>query len=149
MIKPKSPALDGYNVAMPYLMVQDVEAELNFIENAFGGEVIERIYHPDGYLMHGEARIRDSVIMMGKVRKGFPPVEGMIYVFVRDVEEAYLSALENDAESLKKPDLTFYGIKEAGVKDLQGIQWWIAEVVEKITEKEIEQRLLEEVKKEE
>jgi uncharacterized glyoxalase superfamily protein PhnB len=147
MIKPKSPALDGYNVAMPYLMVPDVEAELNFIENAFGAEIIERIYHPDGYVMHGEARIRDSVVMIGKVRKGFPPMEGMVYVFVRDAEETYLSALENDAESLKKPYLTFYGMKEAGIKDQQGIQWWIAEIVERISSEEIEKRLLETINK--
>lgn len=148
MTKLKSPALEGYNVAMPYLMVQEVEKELNFIENVFGGEIIERIFHPNGYLMHGEARIRDSVIMLGRVRKGFPPMEGMIFVYVRDVEETYLSALEHGAESLRKPAVTFYGMKEAGVKDQQGIQWWIGEIVEKMDHQAIEKRLFEEVSKE-
>jgi len=141
MSKPKSPALKGYNVALPYLMVHDIEKELNFIENVFGGEVIERVNHPEGFLIHGEARIRDSVIMIGKVKKGFPPMESMIYIFSRDVEQTYLSALEHGAESITKPEVTFYGIKEAGVKDLQGIQWWIGEVIENVTHAELIDRI--------
>lgn len=144
---PKSPALEGYNVALPYLMVHDIESELNFIENVFSGEIIERVFHPDGYLMHGEARVRDSVIMIGKIKKGFPTMESMMYIFTRDVEETYLSALEYGAESLSKPEVKFYGIKEAGVKDQQGIQWWIGEVVEKISGEEIHQRLYHETKR--
>ncbi len=147
MNKSKSPALEGYNVALPYLMVHDIESELNFIENVFGGEIIERVIHPEGYLMHGEARVRDSVIMIGKIKKGFPPMESMIYMFTRDVEETYLSALEYGAESLSKPELKFYGIKEAGVKDQQGVQWWIGEVVEKISDEQIHQRLYQETRK--
>ena len=140
--------MEGYNVACPYLMVQDVEKELNFIENVFGGDIIERVFHPEGNLIHGEARIRDSVIMIGKAKKGFPPVEAMIYVFRRDVEETFLSALENGAESISKPHETFYGMKEAGVKDQQGVQWWIAEIVENISREEMQQRLLSQYKTE-
>ena len=146
MTKPKSPALKGYNVACPYLMVNDVEAELNFIENVFGGEIIERVEHPDGFLIHGEARIRDSVIMIGKIRKGFPAVESMVYVFRKDVEQTYLSALEHGAESISKPAMKFYGMKEAGVKDLQGVQWWIAEIVEQVSGEEMKRRLQEQVR---
>jgi len=141
---PKSPSPDGYNAASPYLMVHDIEAELNFVENVFNGDIIERVYHPDGDLIHGEARILDSVIMIGKIKKGFPSMEAMIYVYCFDAEETYLRALEHDAESLSKPEKKFYGIKEAGVKDRQGIQWWIAEVVEELTEEEINKRLKEE-----
>lgn len=135
--------MEGYNVACPYLMVNDVEKELNFIENVFGGEVMDRVFHPEGNLIHGEARIRDSVIMIGKSKRGFPSMEAMIYVFRKDVKQTYLTALENGAESLSKPHETFYGMKEAGVKDQQGVQWWISEIIEKLSREEMQKRLLE------
>ncbi len=141
----KSPALDGRNVACPYLMVSDIEGELNFIENVFGAEIIERVYHPDGHLIHGEARIRNSVIMIGEVKKGFPLIEAVVYVYTHDVQATYLLALEQEAESLSKPELKFYGLKEATVKDLQGVQWRIAEVVEKLSKEEMERNLRKEL----
>jgi uncharacterized glyoxalase superfamily protein PhnB len=137
----KSPALEGRNVACPYLMVSDIEKELNFIENVFGAEIIERVYHPDGDLIHGEARIRNSVIMLGKAKKGFPQSEALVYVYTPDVQFTYLQALEQGAESLSKPELKFYGLKEATVKDDMGVQWRIAEVVQKLTKEEMEENL--------
>lgn len=137
----KSPALEGRNVAIPYLMVSDIEAELNFIENVFGGEIIERVYHPDGHLMHGEAKIQKSVIMIGEVKKGYPMMESRVYVYTHNAQETYLSALEEEAESLTKPETKFYGIKEAIVKDLQGVEWHIAEVIEDLSSEEMERNL--------
>ena len=145
----KSPALEGRNVAMPYLMVSNIEAELNFIENVFGAEIIERVYHPDGRLIHGEARIRNSVIMIGEVKKGYPMMECRVYVYTNNAQETYLSALEQEAESLSKPEIKFYGIKEAIVKDLQGVQWHIAEAVEHLSSEEMERNLRNELNTEE
>lgn len=144
----KSPALEGRNVACPYLMINDIETELNFIENVFGAEIIERIYHPDGHLIHGEARIRNSIIMIGEAKKGYPPMEALVYVYTHDVQSTYLSALEQEAESLSKPEMKFYGLKEAAVKDLQGVQWRIAEVVEALTKEEMEKNLRKELNEE-
>ncbi|MES2733308.1 MAG: VOC family protein [Bacteroidota bacterium] len=144
-IATQSPAPQGYSTVCPYLMVDSIELELEFLKNVFNAEILEQLKQPDGSIMHGEVRIVDTVIMMGKSRKDYPPTQSMTYVFNNTVDETYERALKNGATSLMEPGNRFYGIREAGVKDPQGNQWWIAQPIENITQAEMEKRLAENV----
>lgn len=143
----KKIAPEGYSTVCPYLMVDSVEKELDFLKTIFQAEIIEQLHQPEGEVMHGEARIGDSVIMMGKSRKEWPAREGANYVFVENVDEVFDRAIKYDAVSLMQPSDQFYGNREAGFKDLQGNQWWIAAQVEKVSVEEMEKRLAEKSKK--
>lgn len=128
-------------------MVESVEKELDFLKNVFLAEIIEQLHQPEGEVMHGEARIGDSVIMMGRSRKDWPPGEAANYVFVENVDDVFDRAIKYGAAPIMKPADQFYGNREAGFKDIQGNQWWIAAQIEKVSVEEMEKRLAEQSKK--
>ena len=51
---------------------------------------------------------------------------GEIYVYVPDVDSAYLKAIELGAESIAKPEDKSYEERAAGVQDEFGNKWWIS-----------------------
>ena len=58
---------DGYTSVAPYLVVDDAEAALSFVERVFGGERLRRIDRPDGTIAHAAVRIDDTVVMIGSI----------------------------------------------------------------------------------
>lgn len=141
--KSKRIAPEGYSVVCPYLMVDSVEDELDFLKTVFSAETKEQLKLDDGTIQHGEAIIGDTVIMMGKARKGWPATFGANYVFVENTDEVYNKAIESGSSTLLVPADRFYGYREAGIKDRQGNTWWIAQVLEVLTEDEMQKRLAE------
>src|SRR5258708_36117456 len=56
---------DGYHTVTPYLTVRGAAQAMEFYSRALGAQEIERMTSPDGkYVMHGELRSGDSVIML-------------------------------------------------------------------------------------
>ncbi len=55
-----------YHNVTPYLVVPDVSKLINFLEQVFGAKQIELIPGKDGNPTHGEVRIGDSIIMIGR-----------------------------------------------------------------------------------
>lgn len=137
-----SPAPAGFHTITPYLVVEDIEALISFLKAAFGAEETERVPGPDGVTRHAEVRIGDSVVMMGAAQEGYPPLPAALYMYVEDTDASYASALDAGAESLMEPADQFYGDRNAGVKDSQGITWWIATRVENLTAEELRKRAL-------
>ena len=132
---------EGYHNVTPYLVVQDIEALIAFLKEAFDAEETERVPGSDGTTRHAEVRIGDSVVMMGTSR-GNSPVPGMLYVYTEDVDTAYSRALKAGGESIAQPENQFYGDRTAGVKDSQGNIWYMATRVENLSEEELRERAL-------
>ena len=138
---PQNMAPEGYSTVSPYLMLESVEQEIEFLAKVFNAEVIEEIKQKDGKIMHGEVRIGNVVIMLGKAQKDTPAIQSMNYVHTENVDETYKTAIINNAISLMEPADQFYGFREAGFKDPQGNQWWVAQQVEQLSREEIQERL--------
>ncbi len=121
--------LETYRTVTPYLCVKDGDAEIKFLENAFGatGRVCER--RPDGTLMHAEMRICDSVIMIGQVSEPGKAIASSLYVWIPNVDEVYTKALAAGATSQAAPEDKPYGHRNAGVVDSNGITWWLGSPV--------------------
>ena len=85
-----------------------------FAQEVFGGLDLE--HDAD----HIEVMVGDSVILLS----GAAP--GSVYVYVRDVDEAYRQALETGAVSVAAPENKLYRERVAVVKDTAGNTWWIA-----------------------
>lgn len=135
------PRPEGRSAVCPFLMVDSVEKELEFLKKVFGAEVIESVKLPDGFISHAEVKIVDSSIMMGRATPKFPRTSSMVYVYVSDADSVYKKALENKAESIMPPEDRFYGIREGGVKDEQGNTWWIAKFLRKVPQEEIQKAM--------
>ena len=71
---------ENYTSASPYLMVKDAEATLEFLENVFGAHRLRVHKQEEGPgITHAEARIDDTIIMMGEVPEAR---EAHIHVYV-------------------------------------------------------------------
>ena len=133
-------APEGWSTVSPYLMVDNVEKEMDFLIKVFGAKFREPLTTPDGSILHVAGMIYEVGIMIGRHRAGFPPVTSMNYVFAENVDETYERALSYGAKSIMKPVDQFYGFRESGVVDPQGNQWWIAKRIEEVSREEIKRR---------
>lgn len=57
---------EGAPTVSPYLVVEDAQAALDFIGAVFGVAPPRVFRRDDGSIMHAEARIEDSVVMIGQ-----------------------------------------------------------------------------------
>ena len=112
-----------YNDVSPYLIVTDIETTLRFVEAAFGAERLRFDTHADGSPKHAEARIGDSVVMIGQAGSA---VATHVHVYVPDVQAAYAAALAAGGTSVHEPLDQNDGDLRAGVQDPSGTTWWPA-----------------------
>jgi uncharacterized glyoxalase superfamily protein PhnB len=115
---------EGYHTITPYIVARDGDRVLEFIKQAFGGEVLERMDTPGG--MHSEARIGDSRIMVGGKKDGSDASAAMFYLYVDDADDTYRKMLAAGGTSIEAPNDQDYGDRRAGAKDPCGNQWYVA-----------------------
>ncbi|HEX6837559.1 MAG TPA: VOC family protein [Polyangia bacterium] len=115
---------EGYHTVTPYIVATDGDRVLDFIKQAFDGEVLERMDTPGG--MHSEIRIGDSRVMVGGKKDGSGAMPAMFYVYVADADETYRRMLAAGGSSLEAPNDAPYGDRRAGAKDPCGNQWYVA-----------------------
>ncbi|MGH2427176.1 MAG: VOC family protein [Acidimicrobiia bacterium] len=137
---PVKPIPEGYHSVTPYLLVQGAPKLLDFLKQAFDAKETERFTQPDGTIMHAEARIGDSVVMMGEAGGEHKPMPSSIHLYVNDTDATYERAMEAGATSLREPRNEFYGDRTGGVKDPAGNHWWIATHVEDMSREEMLRR---------
>ena len=136
----------GHHVVTPGAQVQHAVKVLTFVEQAFGGEVLERYDTPDGLIAHSEIMIGDSVVMFGDVMGDSEARPAILSVYVEDaaaVDATYQRALRCGATSLAEPADQFYGHRSASVEDAGGNHWTITAVVETLSVDEINTRMQE------
>ena len=144
----KSIAPEGFSSITPYLMVDNVEKQVDFLEKAFNVKFREPLRSPDGSIIHIVGILYEVAIMIGKTRPGLPQERSINYVFSDDVDRTYKRALSYGAKSLMEPNDQFYGFRECGVVDEQENQWWIANKFEHVSPEEIRRRIEEMSEKE-
>ena len=134
------PIPDGYHTITPYMLVENVAEYLDFLAKAFGAEETERMTLPDGSVMHAEAKIGDSRVMMGGARDEWPAMPMFLYLYVPDSDASYQRALQAGCTSLQEPKDEFYGDRTSGVKDPFGNLWWFGTHQEDVPSEEIARR---------
>ena len=134
------PVPDGYRTITPYLTVKGVANLVQFLKQAFDATIIEHMTAPDGTIRHAEARIGDSVVMMGEAGGEWTPRPGTLYMYVQDVDAVYRKAIQAGAVSVREPANQFYGDRSGGVRDASGNEWWIATHVEDVSKEELTKR---------
>ena len=100
---PTSVKPDDYPSVSPYLVADDPDAVIDFIETVFDGTTERRYDDPEGRVHHVELRIGDGVVMMGGSSEGYPATESLVHVYVPDVDATYRAALDAGGESIQEP----------------------------------------------
>lgn len=118
---------EGYSSVSPYLVVEDAQCIIDFLDDVFDGTELRRYDRPDGSIMHVEVRLDDTVVMLGEGGDDFETVSSMVHVYVPDVDTAYQRALEMSGVSVQKPTQREDDPDRRGmVKDPEGNIWAIA-----------------------
>lgn len=140
MSKTVSPIPEGYHTLTPYLVINDAALEIDFLQNAFGAKVEHCSRRPTGEIMHASLQVGTSKLMLGQAAGPFKALPAAIYMYVEDVDAVYRRALEAGAKSTMEPSNQFYGDRNAGVEDANGITWWLGTHIEDIPEEELARR---------
>ncbi len=133
---------------IPYLMVRNAAAALDFYRDAFGAVERQRLVGDDGRIGHAEFVIGDSLLMMadeypeigalGPESRGGPTCS--FSVEVDDVDAAHALAVSFGATTLREPADQFHGSRSATISDPFGHNWTLTKLVENLTAQEYEAR---------
>ncbi len=143
------PIPEGYHTITPFLTVRGADRAIDFYRRAFGAEELGRMPGPDGKtIVHAELKIGDSRIFLCDENPGMdcrsPATLGGspagIYLYVRDVDDAFKKAV-NAGATVKRPvqDM-FWGDRTGSVQDPFGYSWDLATHKEEVPPKEIQRR---------
>jgi PhnB protein len=143
-LNPKPPM----TTAIPYLIVHDAAAAIDFYCNAFGATEFVRLATPDGKVMHAEIRIDAAQIM---VADEFPemgyrspktiggsPVSILLYV--ADVDQLWVSATQAGATIVQPLEDQFDGDRRGTLSDPFGHTWLVATQKEVVSPEELQRR---------
>lgn len=119
----------GYSSVSPYVLVRDAERTLAFLKEVFGAERLRVIAGEENAgIMHAEARVEDSVIMMGETAEG---PDAHVHVYVEDVETAFARAKKARGSVVQELERKGDGDYRGGINDGNGVIWWLSQRDEK------------------
>lgn len=113
---------DGYTSVAPYLIVRDANATLTFLEAVFGAERL-RVIAGDNRILHAEARIDDTVIMMGEMPDG---PDTNVHIYVPDADATFAKAVAAGGKVVQALEEKGDGDRRGGIADGNGAIWWIS-----------------------
>jgi uncharacterized glyoxalase superfamily protein PhnB len=121
----------GYPAVAPYLLVDDAQQLMAFLEKVFDAGAGRMFEGPDGAVMHAEVRIGDSIVMLADATPEWRPAPGMIHVYVEDSDATYRRALAAGAAALQEPQTRAgESDRRGGFLDPAGNSWWVSTQVE-------------------
>jgi PhnB protein len=120
------PRPEGFHTITPYLHTRGAREFIAFLENAFGGKVVNITEMPDRDVANAAVRIGDSLIELGEAHGTSQPKPAGIHLYVPDADATYEQAVAAGATSIRPPEDTPYGERGAFVKDPFGNSWFIA-----------------------
>lgn len=114
----------GYQTVMPYLILKNAAAFLQFTQDVFGAFEKYRTMRDEDHIAHAELTIGDSTIMLADSTEQYPPSTAGMFVFVASADETYQKAIDAGATSVMELSDQPYG-RTCGVQDPFGNVWWI------------------------
>jgi uncharacterized glyoxalase superfamily protein PhnB len=132
---------------MSAICYQDPKAALDWLENAFGFELIMLIEDGQGNLAHSEMRFGDAVVMVGNEwsadHKSPKSLGGKntqtVHIQIdTDVDAHCERARAAGAEILMEPTTQFYGDRTYRCRDPEGHIWTVGQTVQAVTREEAE-----------
>jgi PhnB protein len=122
----------GVNPLTPILVLRNVEAALEFYQQAFGFKLRNVMRGPENAILHAEMSHVDSQIMMGPEspeRGAFAPSGPSpvtLYLLVADVDAIADQARLHGGNIVQPPTDMFWGDRTAVIIDPEGHKWMIA-----------------------
>lgn len=115
---------EHYSPIMPYLVVSDANAFIEFIKTVFNAEEKLMVRHDDNSIMHAEYSINGGTIMLGQAGGEWKSFPCSMFLVTKDVDGLYKKGVANGATGNQEPAERGYG-RAAGLIDQWGNQWWL------------------------
>lgn len=143
------PIPEGFERAIPYLIVNGAADAIQFYKKAFGAEELRRAVVPDSEkIMHAALKIGESVIFLcddfpewggGKERHpralGASPVT--IQLYVEDVD-SIMEQAQNAGATVDMPAMdAFWGDRYGKITDPFGHEWGFATKIKELSDEEM------------
>jgi PhnB protein len=133
---------------IPYLVVSDAAAAIEFYKKAFGASETLRLSGPGPKIGHAEIKIGNSTIMLSdefvdygavspKTLGGSP---AKIHIYVNDVDTVARQAVAAGAKIVRPVQDQFYGDRSGQFADPFGYVWILATQKEKMSGAEMQRR---------
>jgi PhnB protein len=110
----------------PYLVVNDAEKLIGFLERTLAAQRGLEVRDADGRVRHAELRIEDGLVMLADTPKGRPPFPAMIHLYVPDAKRAFDRLVAEGAAPVREPMDGGDGTLRGGVRDSWGNEWWVS-----------------------
>ena len=120
---------EGYQTVMPYLILDDVAAFIEFTQKVFDAEELAVHKDDSGRIVHAEIQIGGSTIMMGNANEAWQTQPAGLYINVEDADESLQKAIDQGAKVIMPIENKEYG-RTCGINDPQGNTWWITQNLE-------------------
>jgi PhnB protein len=131
---------EGYHTVTPYLVVDNAQGLIEFIERSFNGKVVSLMKLDNNRIMHATMSIGDSTVMLSDTMEGMEAQTCMLYLYLEDVDSVYQKTIQAKGIAVREPKTEFYGDRAGAIKDQWGNVWWIATHVEDVDQQELERR---------
>lgn len=119
---------DGYHTIIPYLIIQNAADFIQFTQDVFGAQLINKHMRDETMIMHAEVKVGDSIIMFADSTTQYGPMNGAFFIYVDDADATYQQATKQGATVVTEMGDQQYG-RSGGVKDPFGNTWWITSVL--------------------
>ena len=117
----------GYNSVSVYIMAEEAQRVIDFLQAVFEATETRRFDRPDGSLMHAEIQLDDTIVMVADAGDDFPAFPIWLHVYVPDVDATYQRALAAGGVSVQIPAQNQgEADRRGGVKGPAGNTWWLA-----------------------
>lgn len=113
-----------YPAVVPYLVIRNAAKFIDFTEMVFDARLETKQMRDETLIMHGEVRIRDSVIMFADATEQWPEQPCSLFITVADADGVFQKALDHGAIIVQDLTSQDYG-RGGGVRDPFGNIWWI------------------------
>jgi PhnB protein len=152
MTQKVAPIPKGYRTATPCLIVNGVDAAIEFYSAAFAAEVLTQTKDTtESWTTHVTLKIGNSLVMLQQESPELgilsPATLGntgaQVHLYVEDMTALWGSALEAGAFSIADPIDTYWGDKSGVLLDPFGHRWSLASRIERVSVEESKKRAVE------
>jgi uncharacterized glyoxalase superfamily protein PhnB len=137
------PGSDGEGDVSPCLLVDSIEEELHFLEVVFGAHITRGKSSSRRSMWAAEARLGNTVILIGRRPDDAAAPSGTLYVRTPDVKATFARAMSAGASPIGELTENAEGQREAGFRDPQGNAWWIGQEGKRPSNQEVARRIAE------
>src|SRR5260370_29536109 len=119
-----------------YLSVKDAGCFLDFLEKAFGAEVIQKEVSSNCTIQHAKVRIGDTVVELSEGRTPWGPRAVALHYYLENCEAILARGLAKGCKELQPTADQFYGDRSGSLLDAWRNHWYIASHTEDLTPQE-------------